>query len=26
METLSRQAYGFKNFENYRTRVRVLCS
>ena len=26
METISRQAYGFRNFENYRTRVRVLCS
>ena len=26
METLSRQAYGFRNFENYRTRVRVTCS
>jgi transposase len=26
METLSRQAYGFRNFENYRTRVRVMCS
>jgi transposase len=26
MEAISRQAYGFRNFENYRTRVRVLCS
>ncbi len=26
METISRQAYGFRNFENYRLRVRVLCS
>jgi transposase len=26
METLARQAYGFRNFENYRKRVRVLCS
>jgi transposase len=26
METLSRQAYGFRNFENYRLRVKVLCS
>jgi transposase len=25
METISRQAYGFRNFENYRTRVKVLC-
>ena len=25
METLSRQAYGFRNFENYRLRVKVLC-
>ena len=24
-ETLSRQAYGFRNFENYRLRVKVLC-
>jgi hypothetical protein len=24
METLSRQAYGFRNFENYRLRVKVL--
>ncbi len=26
METLSRKAYGFRNFENYRLRVRVMCS
>jgi transposase len=26
MEALSRQAYGFRNFENYRMRVRVMCS
>jgi len=26
METLSRQAHGFRNFENYRLRVKVLCS
>lgn len=26
MESLSRQAYGYRNFENYRTRVRVMCS
>ena len=26
METLTRQAYGFRNFNNYRRRVRVLCS
>ncbi len=25
METISRQAYGFRNFENYRHRVQVLC-
>jgi len=25
MEMISRRAYGFKNFENYRLRVRVLC-
>ena len=24
MEMISRRAYGFKNFENYRLRVRVL--
>ena len=26
METISRQAYGFRNFENYRQRGQVLCS
>lgn len=26
METINRQAYGFRNFENYRLRVKVLCS
>jgi len=26
MEAISRQAYGYRNFENYRMRVRVLCS
>jgi transposase len=26
METISRQAYGFRNFENYRLRVKVLCA
>jgi len=25
MEVLQRQAYGFRNFKNYRLRVRVLC-
>jgi transposase len=25
MEMISRQAFGFRNFENYRLRVRVLC-
>ena len=25
METISRQAYGFRNFENYRCRVKVSC-
>jgi transposase len=25
METISRQAYGFRNFDNYRHRVLVLC-
>lgn len=25
MEMLSRRAYGFRNFENYRLRVRVVC-
>jgi len=26
METLSRRAYGFRNFESYRLRVKVMCS
>jgi transposase len=26
METISRQAYGFRNFENYRQRVQVLSA
>lgn len=26
MEMITRRAYGFRNFENYRLRVRVLCS
>jgi hypothetical protein len=26
MEVLSRQAWGFRNFNNYRLRVKVLCS
>ena len=26
MELISRLAYGFRNFENYRRRVKVLCS
>ncbi|OVE73993.1 hypothetical protein BVX94_02025 [bacterium B17] len=26
MEMLSRRAFGFRNFENYRLRVRVMCS
>jgi transposase len=26
MELICRQAYGFRNFENYRLRVKVLCS
>src|SRR6185437_9783455 len=25
METITRQAYGFRNFNNYRLRVKVLC-
>ena len=25
METINRQAYGFRSFENYRLRVKVLC-
>src|SRR4051795_8478413 len=26
LETITRQAYGFRNFENYRQRVQVLCA
>ena len=26
MEVLQRQAYGFRNFDNYRLRVKVMCS
>ena len=26
MEAITRQAYGFRNFENYRQRVQVLCA
>ena len=26
MEVLQRQAYGFRNFSNYRLRVGVMCS
>jgi transposase len=26
LEVLQRQAYGFLNFQNYRLRVKVLCS
>src|SRR3990167_289576 len=26
MKLIQRRAYGFRNFENYRLRVRVLCS
>jgi transposase len=26
MELISRQTYGFRNFENYRLRVKVLCA
>jgi len=26
MEVLQRQAYGFRNFNNYRLRVRIICS
>jgi transposase len=26
MELLQRQAYGFRNFQNYRMRVKVMCS
>jgi len=25
MELINRQAYGFRNFENYRLRVKLLC-
>ncbi|HHV7639752.1 TPA: transposase, partial [Legionella pneumophila] len=25
MKLMQRRAYGFRNFDNYRTRVRVLC-
>ena len=25
MEVLQRQAYGFRNFQNYRLRVRIMC-
>lgn len=25
MEMISKRAFGFRNFENYRLRVRVLC-
>jgi len=25
MELINRQAYGFRHFENYRLRVKVLC-
>jgi transposase len=26
MELINRQAYGFRNFQNHRPRVKVLCS
>ena len=26
MEVLQRQAYGFRNFQNYRLRVKIMCS
>jgi transposase len=26
METINRQAYGFRNFNNYRMRVKILCA
>lgn len=26
MKLIQRRAYGFRNFENYRLRVKVLCS
>lgn len=25
METINRQAYGFRNFQNYRMRIKILC-
>ncbi|MGE5647385.1 MAG: transposase [Acidobacteriota bacterium] len=25
-EVLQRQAYGFRNFNNYRLRVKIMCS
>jgi transposase len=25
MELINRQAFGFRNFQNYRLRVKVLC-
>lgn len=26
MKLIQRRAYGFRNFENYRLRIRVLCA
>ena len=26
LELINRQAYGFRNFNNYRMRVKVLCA
>ena len=26
MEVLQRQAYGFRNFDNYRLRIKIMCS
>ncbi len=26
MEMISRRAYGFRNFENYRLQVKVMCA
>lgn len=26
METISRRGYGYRNFENYRLRIRTLCA
>jgi transposase len=26
MEMISRRAFGFRNFDNYRLRVRVMCA